>query len=82
MQKKTTTMTSAGIRDTGHKSGSESSLSDPAAGDMVVISTTVNCNTLPLQISGKDNKVNGGTKSVKFSTLPSSNKGVFNNQQS
>ena len=75
MQKKANTMTSSSnIRDSINamrKTGSDSSLTDiPAEGD--------HCNTLPLQGSANSAKLNG-TKCVKFSTLPSPNKGVFNN---
>ena len=86
MQKKTTTMTSSGtnIRESLSAlkgAGSDSSLPDMKQSGDIVISNdkALNCNTLPLQNSkNSDSKVNG-TKSVKFSTLPSSNKGIFNN---
>ena len=79
MQKKANTMTSStNIRDTINamkKTGSDSSLSEiPPGGD--VVDVVGHCNTLPLQ--GSAAKLNG-TKCVKFSTLPSPNKGLFNN---
>lgn len=75
MQKKANTMTSSSnIRESINamrKTGSDSSLTDiPAGGE--------HCNTLPSQGAANSGKVNG-TKCVKFSTLPSPNKGLFNN---
>ena len=75
MQKKANTMTSSSnIRESINamrKTGSDSSLTDiPSEGE--------HCNTLPLQGSAGAAKLNG-TKCVKFSTLPSPNKGLFNN---
>ena len=67
MQKKTTTMTAGG--GGGEEEGSE----DAAE----TIETGGGCNTLPGP-GHKEARVNGA-KSVKFSTLPSPNKGVFNN---
>ena len=80
MQKKANTMTSStNIRDTINamkKTGSDSSLSEiPPGGD--VVDQIGHCNTLPLQGSAAA-KLNGA-KCVKFSTLPSPNKGLFNN---
>ena len=76
MQKKTTTMTTPGGLQVGE---GEAGLVE--ADIKVKIEKTSNCNTLPSQTSNKgDSKTNGGAKSVKFSTLPSPNKGVINNQ--
>ena len=79
MQKKTTTMTSAG--GNLKTAESESSLADTRADSKIKSEKVSNCNTLPSQSSnkGSDSKTNGGSKTVKFSTLPSQNKGVFNN---
>ena len=68
MQKKTTTMTTGG--GGGEEEGSE----EVAADTMEQVGS---CNTLPGP-GHKEARVNGA-KSVKFSTLPSPNKGVFNN---
>ena len=79
MQKKTTNMTSAG--GNLKTAESESSLADTKGDIKVKGEKASNCNTLPSQSSNKggDSKSNGGAKTVKFSTLPSQNKGVFNN---
>lgn len=79
MQKKTTTMTSAG--GNLKTAESDSSLADTKADFKIKSEKSSNCNTLPSQSSNKggDSKANGGAKTVKFSTLPSQNKGVFNN---
>ena len=66
MQKKTTTMTTGGG---GEEEGSEEGAAETMEGG--------GCNTLPGP-GHKEARVNGA-KSVKFSTLPSPNKGVFNN---
>ena len=88
MQKKTTTMTGSGVRDSLPGGGSDPSLHDLKGGsdDLAIIMVesenlekSGNSNTLPHQNSSRDSKTNGSTKSVKFSTLPSPNKGVFNN---
>ena len=63
MQKKTTTMTTGGGGE-----GEEGAAETMEGGG---------CNTLPGP-GHKEARVNGA-KSVKFSTLPSPNKGVFNN---
>ena len=77
MQKKANTMTSStNIRDTINamkKTGSESSLSEIPPGSSELLEQSGHCNTLPLQGSAAA-KLNG-TKCVKFSTLPSPNKG-------
>ena len=67
MQKKTTTMTTGGG---GEDEGSEEGAAD-------TMEQVGSCNTLPGP-GHKEARVNGA-KSVKFSTLPSPNKGVFNN---
>ena len=77
MQKKANTMTSStNIRDSINamkKTGSDSSLSEIPGGTSLADQTALHCNTLPLQGSAAA-KLNG-TKCVKFSTLPSPNKG-------
>ena len=81
MQKKTTTMTSGGsIRETLHAGGSDPSLPDLKTEPDHGLDKG-NSNTLPHQNSrsSSESKSNGSTKSVKFSTLPSPNKGVTNN---
>ena len=85
MQKKANNMTpatSTSIRDsvnTLKKTGSDSSLADIKSNDASE-EKSKNCNTLPMQSSSKNSEAQNnnskanGTK-VKFSTLPSPNKG-------